>query len=279
MTLYPRSSNTNGIFYQPLNRDASVTSLEWRNLLQQTANSYDGNAIVVQWNQYGEEKFGGQTGWFAENLATFQKEGFALWLGLYSDPHYYTSIHTEQPQQDEYLTRYFVKLVENYQAWQPWIRKNNALGVYIPAELSDYDFDTPMKRKTLNRHLTELKNNIHEPMMISVYLSGNITPEETLQWLTSIENTGIKVMVQDGRGTQLLNDSDWGEYKKNFSCEMTIIKEIFIQENHNIFNAKRMSEENFLSLVKDRGCHDIFLFSLRYVPFELNPLPLQDDIR
>ena len=265
-----------GVFYQPLNRDIPITSAEWQNLLEQTATIKGVTSIVVQWNQYGDETFGGQNGWLSDNLAIFQDAGFGLWLGLYSDQNYFKSVHSEQNKQNQYLSRYFVKISENYQVWQSWIIQNKILGVYIPAELSDYDFDTPMKREALNKHLIELKKIIREPIMISVYLSGKINPEQTNEWLTSIEMIGIKTMIQDGRGTQLLNDLTWSEYLQELSCEIAIIREVFTLRKGKYFSITKMKNHDFLSVLKQDSCHNSYLFSLRYLPFENNPLSLSD---
>nr|WP_246335845.1 DUF4434 domain-containing protein [Vibrio marinisediminis] len=270
--------NARGIFYQPLNRDSQVSTSEWQQLMKQTADITGAEDIVVQWNQYGDATFGGQNGWFTNSLEIFQQAGFGIWLGLYSDPDYFKSVHAPANIQNQYLSRYFAELFENYQVWTSWIGNNQDYirGVYIPAELSDYDFDTITKREVLNSHLARLQKTITESMMISVYFSGKMSPEQTHQWINSIEDLGIKVMVQDGRGTQLLDNSMWQKYAQALPCKVAVIREIFIVEKGEPFSAQKMNKSDFYSIFEQSNCHDNYLFSLRYLPFEQNPLRLVD---
>lgn len=268
-----------GVFYQPLNRDAGINAQQWQSLLHQAVTSEDLSEVIVQWNQYGEANFGGKNGWLAERLSTFDKVGLKLWLGLYSDPLYFERVHSDEATQQQYLAHYFELLLANYKNWRKWIieHKKSVKGVYVPAELSDYDFDTQQKRGTLKQHLRKVKEVIKEPVMISVYLSGNSSPESIHNWLKDISDLDIKVMVQDGRGTQLLNDATWQKYQTELPCSIAIIKEVFTMDKQTPPTFERMPSIDFTSQFnQDHGCHPLYAFSLRYFPLPDNPLKLHD---
>ncbi|PMH31056.1 hypothetical protein BCU71_13125 [Vibrio lentus] len=261
------------IFYQPLNRDSSVTEKEWKELSNdiQMAGL---DTLVVQWNQYGVESFGGPDGWVANNLALFMNDGVDIWLGLYSDPDYFLKIHTSVEKQNVYLKQYFKKVNHAYKKWESWriYHQSHIKGLYFPLELSDYDFDTPQKRQQLNLILRQVSDTYNESLMISVYLSGELSSDEVAQWVGSIRSLGIEVYVQDGRGTQLIADEKWKDYSSSFGCGIGLIKEIFVQTNHSPFEAIPIGKYDFEMLQKVGNCNDNVLFSLRYLPLSNNPL-------
>ncbi|WP_102405657.1 DUF4434 domain-containing protein [Vibrio sp. 10N.261.55.A7] len=265
------------VMYQPLNRDLQVTGQQWHQLAQEfTAKGFD--TLVVQWNQYGTEEFGGSSGWLAKNIELFMNEGVDIWLGLYSDPDYFRRIHTSRENQKEYLEEYLKNAHTSYKAWGHWIERHstNVKGIYLPFEISDYDFDTTEKREQLNALLSGITDTYTERLMISVYLSGQLSSEDTAKWLKSIRSQGIEVYVQDGRGTQLINDDHWADYNNEFGCNIGVIKEAFIQTGQNPFIAKPIDKDGLLKLRLDDRCNEKILFSLRYLPIPNNPLALLD---
>lgn len=268
-----------GFFYQPLNRDAAINEQQWQSLLHQAVTSEGLSEVVVQWNQYGEANFGGKSGWLADRLLTFDKAGLKLWFGLYADPRYFEKVHSDDTSQRQYLVNYFELLLANYNNWRGWLNEHKRFvkGVYIPAELSDYDFDTPQKRALIKQQLHKVQEVIKEPMMISVYLSGNSSPESIKNWLSDFSDIGIKVVVQDGRGTQLLTDKTWWKYRIKFPCHVGLIKEIFAMTQNYPPIFQRVHEEVYgARFAEYRGCHDSYAFSLRYLPISNNPLKLRD---
>ncbi|AXN29973.1 DUF4434 domain-containing protein [Vibrio coralliilyticus] len=266
-----------GIFYQPLSRDKPVSPEQWRTLLSEVER-VGIRSLVVQWNQYGEEAFGGRQGWLAARLESTIEQGSKIWLGLYADPDYFQSIHGTAQQQNRYLQSYFEELGANYQRWHSWVERHRhgVAGLYIPMELSDYDFDTKEKRKQLEYLLQQHVKQYDIPLMISVYLSGAMSPKKTQYWLQDLTGLGLKVLLQDGRGTQLLDDETWDEYAQQLGCDIGIINEIFVQQEGNGFSARKLNLDQFQAVMKQTPCHASVLFSLRYLPFESNPLKLAD---
>ncbi|MBY7853692.1 DUF4434 domain-containing protein [Vibrio fluvialis] len=280
LTLFTSNRPVKGVFYQPLNRDADVNEQQWQSLLHQAVvASEDLSEVVVQWNQYGEADFGGKSGWLAKRLSTFDQAGLKIWFGLYSDPLYFESVHSDEATQDQYLAHYFELLLANYNNWRDWLNENKRFvkGVYVPAELSDYDFDTQPKREALKQQLRKVKEAIKEPVMISVYFSGNSSLESLHNWLKDISDLDIKVMVQDGRGTQLLNDATWQKYQMELPCSIAVIKEVFIMGEQKPPTYERLSSKDFASQFnQNHECHAWYAFSLRYFPLPDNPLKLHD---
>lgn len=279
MTLTILKKPVKGVFYQPLNRDADISEQEWQSLLQRVVSNEHLSEVVVQWVQYGDENFGGQSGWLVQRLNAFDRVGLKLWLGLYSDPHYFDRVHSDQATQRTYLTEYFELLLENYNVWRNWLSENQSFikGVYIPAELSDFDFDTQEKRDELRLHLNQLKEAIEEPVLISVYLSGKTSPESISKWLTDISKIGINVMVQDGRGTQLFDDETWKKYQNELPCHISVIKEVFTMDTQHPTVFERISPEKLAyQFTHNQDCHNSYAFSLRYFPIFDNPLKLRD---
>ncbi len=270
-------NRTKAVFYQPLNRDISVTNEQWLYLVEDVKRQGI-DTVVVQWNRYGNEKFGGGHGWLSSNLTQFTEEGLTVWLGLYSDPEYFQRIHTTADEQKQYLNEYVTLLLDNYRSWNHWITNHNSHveGLYLPFEISDYDFDTPEKKAQLHTVLEALSKQYDEPLMISVYLSGQLSPQGVAKWLNQLKTLDIDIYVQDGRGTKLIEDAAWTNYSKEIVCEIGLIREAFIQTNQMPFEAKSIDVNQFSELLTEDSCHNKVLFSLRYLPSQLNPLKIKD---
>lgn len=115
-------------------------------------------------------------GWLAQRMEALQDDNIKLWVGLYSDPNYFREIHTNATEQKVYLTEYFNKLHKSYVQWKTWLRihSSKVQGLYLPLELSDYDFKTPEQREQLAQILKQQIKLYDEPLMISLYLSGQL---------------------------------------------------------------------------------------------------------
>ncbi|MFS1419690.1 DUF4434 domain-containing protein [Vibrio splendidus] len=265
------------MFYQPLNRDVTVTNEQWLYFVEDIKKQGI-DTVVVQWNRYGDEKFGGENGWLSSNLTQFADEGLTVWLGLYSDPEYFQRIHTTVEEQKQYLNEYVTVLLDSYRSWNHWITNHTSHveGLYLPFEISDYDFDSPAKRAQLHTVLEDLSKRYDEPLMISVYLSGQLSPKGVAQWLNQLRALDIDIYVQDGRGTQLIEDTAWANYSKEISCDIGLIREAFVQTNQTPFEAKSIEPNRLSELLTEDSCHKKVLFSLRYLPSQLNPLKLKD---
>ncbi|MGD8172686.1 DUF4434 domain-containing protein [Vibrio sp. TRT 21S02] len=269
------SESPSGAFYQPLNQDKTLKQQDWLSIAK-TMERYELNQVVVQWTQYGDETFGGPSGWLAQNLETLIDNDIQLWLGLYSDPNYFKRIHASVEQQQQYLTRYFEELEKSYQRWKPWIDQHQPKinGLYLPLELSDYDFVTQQQRDLITNVLAQQVKKYPMPLMVTLYLAANNDSDVISKWTKEIRQAGITLYIQDGAGTQSLSDEQRRDYLNSLSCETGLVREVFVQEQQSSqFVAKKMNKQAFLKLVTQQSCHSSILFSLRYFP-DNNPLKL-----
>lgn len=136
------------LFYQPLNRDASITPGQWQQLWHATA-AQGGKTLIVQWSAYGDSDFGGANGWLANSLRSARAEGLQLVLGLYMDPAYYQRL--DQLDGDG-LTRYWQAQLGRSLSHYQQLRQTWQLpvdGWYLPMELDDLHFRQAERRAAL----------------------------------------------------------------------------------------------------------------------------------
>lgn len=87
---------------------------------------------------------------------------------------------------------------QEYQNWKPWLNQHDKHieGVYFPLELSDYDFSTKQQRSQVNRMLAQQLKFYQHPVMISLYMSGTITPDEMAEWTQQLSDIGLIVLFK-----------------------------------------------------------------------------------
>ncbi len=210
-------------------------------------------------------------------MEALQNDNIKLWIGLYSDPNYFREIHTNAAGQKVYLTEYFNKLHKSYEQWQTWLRihSNQVQGLYLPLELTDYDFKTAVQREQLANILKQQVKQFDKPLMISLYLSGQIPEHQIKQWIDQLTSLGLAVYVQDGAGTQALAADTRKAYLESLGCNVGVIREIFVQDKAaKSFKADRVSKGRLDSILDEETCHPNTMFSLRYLPIASNPLKL-----
>ena len=264
--------------YQPLNRDQTVTMSQWQTVLAQIQQQRI-NALIIQWAQYGTETFGGTEGWLAKRLESWFIQGGTVWFGLYSDPDYFRQIHTQSLQQQiTYLHHYFSQIEYTYTQWKPWIKRHSASiqGFYLPLELSDYDYSTQQQRQQITQLLAKQVSKYDKPLMISLYLSATIDANAVVEWVEQLTAIGIKVIVQDGSGTQALTNKVRQQYLSLLPSNSGIIKEIFKQSSAKPFTANRINKMNYQIITRQMNNRDTYYFSLRYAPFSQGVLKLVD---
>ncbi|WP_073581018.1 DUF4434 domain-containing protein [Vibrio quintilis] len=268
---------TTGIFYQPQNRDQSVSTREWQKLFDQTK-SYNISEIVAQWNQYGTEQFNGPDGWLGQVLDRAIRADKTIWLGLYADPDYFTHIHqSDLTAQRTYLQSYLQQVKLSFQRWQGWIesRGSSVSGVYLPAEFTDYDFSAPEQREMLADVLSDFLANYTLPVMVSVYWANQIPFDQFTAWVDDLEQLGLVVLIQDDQGANINQFADGENSYDSLECSYDLIVEIYKQVRpYPDFEARRLSKKEFRERVNLRECHLNYLFSLRYLPVRRNPLDL-----
>ncbi|PKF48781.1 DUF4434 domain-containing protein [Enterovibrio nigricans] len=235
------------------------------------------SAGVVQWTQYGSETFGGESGWLASRMAIWMKQN-PLWFGLYSDPDYFSHIDAPPSEQKTYLDRLLQKNKATLLAWKPWLdaHEKSIAGLYIPFELSDYYFLSKDAQRHLNGALRAFKQEVNRPVAISVFINGAMPPDAFSTWIASVQQTGVQVWLQNGRGTGALPKETVQRYIDVLPSDVGIIDEIFHQESALPFKARPMTEaEKQKAQIAVGACHPRLTFSFRYwrpMPFPL-PIP------
>lgn len=235
------------------------------------------STLYVQWNQYGHDNFGGYNGWLSQRIDAAASIGMSIWLGLYTDPNYFSKIHASEAEQSVYLEQYFARLEISLMQHPLWLNNRNKLkGIYVPIELSDYDYDSVQKRSQVSKKLAEFRGISDTPIAISMYLSGQTPVEDIRVWIDQLEEAGVRVLLQDGRGTRLISDSRWESFESEIECNVGLIREIFRQHDKEMFTASRLPREAVEEKMGQSGCHEQIFFSLRYLPIASQALSLAD---
>lgn len=267
-----------GVMYQPLNRDADLSASGWRYVLQQVL-ARDVDFGVLQWTQYGTESFQQPYPWLTEAATLWQRE-MPLWLGLHTEPHYFSEMAKGLAAQQAFYDDYLRKVNATAAQWQLWTQQyqEQFLGWYIPLELSDAYFSTPIERQHLHRFLAQLKERLGAtPTAISLFLSATLEPEEVGRWLADLQELGYEVWLQDGAGTQALSKQQRQQYYAELNCKVVLINEAFVQTSQQPFEARSArNEELQQAMAQQPDCHRRILFSLRYLPETAGLLYLSD---
>ncbi|MDD2006433.1 DUF4434 family protein [Pseudomonas putida] len=258
------------LFYQPLNRDASVTPAQWQQLWQATV-AKGGKTLIVQWSAYGDSDFGGAQGWLANSLRTARAEGLQLVLGLYMDPAYYQRLdELDGEGLNSYWKAQLGRSLSQYQqlrqAWQLPVD-----GWYLPMELDDQHLRVTERRDALYSQLQAFNRQLDKPLHISAFSTGKLSPRVNAVWLDQLAGLGLTVWWQDGAGTGRLPALVRQGYEQALPCRVGVVREAFRQVSapEQAFRAEP-AEPRLGS-----GCHAEAVFALRYRPWARGILPQQ----
>jgi len=250
------------LFYQPLNRDASVTPAQWQQLWRATT-AQGGKTLIVQWSAYGDSDFGGAEGWLANSLRTARAEGLQLVLGLYMDPAYYRRLEALDGEGlKSYWKAQLGRSLSQYQqlrqAWQLPVD-----GWYLPMELDDQHFREADRRDALYSQLQAFDRQLDKPLHISAFSAGKLSPRVNAKWLDQLAGLGLTVWWQDGAGTGRLPALVRQGYEQALPCRVGVVREAFRQVSAagQAFRAGP-AEPKLAS-----GCHAEAVFALRYRPW------------
>lgn len=256
------------LFYQPLNRDATVTPAQWQQLWHATV-AQGGNTLIVQWSAYGDSDFGGAQGWLASSLRTARAQGLRLVLGLYMDPAYYKRL---DELDGEGLNSYWKaqlgrSLSQHQQLRQAW--QLPVEGWYLPMELDDQHFRDPARREALYSQLQAFNRQLDKPLHISAFSAGKLSPRVNGAWLDQLAGLGLTVWWQDGAGTGRLPPLVRQGYEQALPCRIGVVREAFRQVS--VPGQAFRAEPAEPTLVG--GCHLEAVFDLRYRPWARGVLP------
>lgn len=256
------------LFYQPLNRDASLTPVQWQQLWRATK-AQGGQTLIVQWSAYGDSDFGGAQGWLANSLREAHAQGLELVLGLYMDPAYYQRI--EELDGDGLSTYWKSQLGRSLSQYQH-VREGWQLpvaGWYLPMELDDLHFRDAARREALYSQLQALNRRLDRPLHISAFSAGKLAPRVNGAWLDQLAGLGLTVWWQDGAGTGRLPPLVRQTYEQALPCRVGVVREAFRQVSApgQAFRAEPAEPK------LNAGCHAEAVFALRYRPWAGGVLP------
>ncbi|MGS7249612.1 MULTISPECIES: DUF4434 family protein [Pseudomonas] len=268
LALWLPASADQRLFYQPLNRDASITPGQWQQLWHATA-AQGGKTLIVQWSAYGDSDFGGANGWLANSLRSARAEGLQLVLGLYMDPAYYQRL--DQLDGDG-LTRYWQAQLGRSLSHYQQLRQTWQLpvdGWYLPMELDDLHFRQAERRAALFSQLQAFNRQLDKPLHISAFSAGKLAPRVNGAWLDQLAGLGVTVWWQDGTGTGRLPALVRQNYEQALPCRVGVVREAFRQVSAPGQPFRAEPAEPQLG----GGCHAEAVFDLRYRPWARGVLP------
>ncbi|MFF7861974.1 DUF4434 family protein [Pseudomonas monteilii] len=256
------------LFYQPLNRDASITPAQWQQLWHATV-AQGGKTLIVQWSAYGDSDFGGAQGWLANSLRSAHAQGLQLVLGLYMDPAYYQRLEALDGEgQNSYWKAQLGRSLSQYQqlrnTWQLPVD-----GWYLPMELDDQHFREAERRDALYSQLQAFNRQLDKPLHISAFSAGKLSPRVNAAWLNQLAGLGLTVWWQDGAGTGRLPALVRQGYEQALPCRVGVVREAFRQVSAPGQTFLAEPAEPKLS----SGCHAEAVFALRYRPWARGVLP------
>jgi hypothetical protein len=261
------------IFYQPLNRDGSLGPQQWQQIWQQ-ARTHGFDRVIVQWSAYGDERFE-QDDWLLASLAEADRQGLALVIGLAADPAYFQTVL--QPGWKDRFNDYWAGLQRQSLAQQqrllPRLRQLGlpVAGWYLPAELSDRLFAEAPRREAIRSQLQQLASRLDQPLHISAYSTGQLSPDANGAWLQQLQDAGLQVWWQDGEGIAELPALVRRAYLQAVPCPVGIVREAFRQTSTAgaPFTAVPATPQPPLA------CHPNAVFALQYLPWAtaLRPTP------
>ncbi|ELM3618500.1 DUF4434 domain-containing protein [Aeromonas sobria] len=266
-----------GIFYQPQLRDATLGELRWDEIVAQVKQEgFD--TLIVQWTRYGDAfAKPEESAWLVARLKRAHAAGLRLVLGLYADPTFFQ----RQDQSIGSLARYLDQQEShNHLLAEEWLNhlgEGSIAGWYLPAELDDFNWRDPERQVLLTKHLASsvkaLREVSPEPVYISSFFTGKMSPQAYRDLLTRLAGKGVNLMVQDGAGTAVLSKPERELYLNALSpCEGRVtgfIHELFVQKGGRaIFNAEPLAERQLrVIMMSPSSCgSQRWFFSLRYLP-------------
>jgi len=272
------------LIYQPHRADMLLPEQRWPEVFKQVRQQgFD--TVVFQWTRHGQT-FANNTEqqWLQRRLLDASATGLDLVVGLYADPNPRAVDQLANPQVLAYA-RHNLAVSQTLAAhWQSVLPAQHLVGWYLPFEIDDKRWRDRQAQMALiawtRRDVDLLSEQFGLPVYQSAFFTGNATPTRFASLLTTLTaDTGVRLWVQDGRGTLSLTTAEAARYLKNLTTCPTpavdgVIYELFKQTSPNErFTASALSiEQQQAALQQAAPCDgDSVFFSLRYL-IDLGPL-------
>lgn len=266
----PLAQAVNAVMYQPQLRDMSMSDKQWETMLQQLK-TQGIDTLVLQWSSYGDAfKEGESRRWLEHKVSLVSTSKLQLILGLAADERFFERQKQPFPARVNYLNHLRAGDVAAAKRWVEVLGADRIAGWYLSSELDDLHWRTPQMQKAAQEWLTQTRQSldavVQKPVAVSSFFAGNMEPGVWGQWVSLLRQSGVKVWVQDGAGTQVLPDAVRELYLK--APTSGTIVELFRQDKTaTTFHASPLSVEQqkkWLATPPPAGQDRIF-FSLRYL--------------
>lgn len=266
------------IFFQPQASDQSTPLEKWAPIFNDLRKKgFD--TLVVQWAQYGnsenEEK---DREWLIQVLTKAKTANLKLILGLSADPDVFNKLQQTPATLEMYLQKTYERDQRALLSWTKSSLVDSSIGWYIPLEVDDREWRDQERRtllkQFLDREVKQIQSISKNPVYISSFFTGNMTPINYSKLLTDLKiGIPLKVWVQDGGGTKKLSSQERSLYFQELNnCNANvadgIIFEIFKQtEQDQTFTAQPLRPAELAKKLKLRApCNrDSIFFELRYL--------------
>lgn len=252
-----------GSFYQPLNIDSQWRDPDWQPRLEELQNLQI-SMLYLQWTRHDVSEFGGRDGWLWQLMGQASEKDFELVLGLYAESVFFDHINKN------FDPDYWADFITKNQQWGAqllgYLRSDPRLNVtafFFPGELNDRVLADPDALARVSQDLSRLQQTLGKPLYVSVFYTGYLTATEYKQSLRALGSAQVKVLHQDGSGTQALNKNQVDELLAELDCEFVVIHELFVQrslDNFDVLNSDLIRDK-----ISQPGCHKRVFFSWRYM--------------
>ena len=136
-------------------------------------------------------------------------------------------------------------------------------GWYLPAELSDRLFAEAPRRAAIRSQLQQLAARLDQPLHISAYSTGQLSPDANGAWLQQLQDAGLQVWWQDGEGIAELPALVRQAYLQALPCPVGIVREAFRQTSAAGAPVKAVPAPPQPPV----ACHPNAVFALQYLPW------------
>lgn len=287
LLLTPSAHAINAVIYQPQNRDRQVSPAQWQTLMQQLK-TMGMDTLVLQWTRYGDA-FASEEDqqWLQRQARIAHAAGLQIVVGLYADPDFFERQQQPDTAVGNYLNR--LRSEDRVQA-QRWLDAADSVpvsGWYISAEVDDLNWRTPQRqalaKNWLQRERLELQMLSRQPVYISSFFAGNMSPQGYSRLIRDLSHSGVQFWIQDGRGIGKLSAAERALYlQRSAGCSLDsstssatlntpaagVVYEIFHELPSQQFHAEPTYRSDAALLRSIHPCSgkDSLLFSLRYLP-------------
>lgn len=260
----------NAVMYQPQLRDMSMTDGQWQTMLHQL--KMQGiDTLVLQWSRYGDAfRESESRSWLEHKAKLARDSNMKLVLGLAADEHFFARQKQPLAARENYLNLLRADDVAVAKRWVEVLGQENIAGWYISGELDDLNWRTPQMQQAALDWLSKTRRSLAQvadkPVAVSSFFSGNMAPESWSKWVGALNQSGVKMWVQDGSGTQTLPPAVRELYMRAPAAGQIV--ELFRQQKQATgFSATALAtpqQHQWLATPLPAG-QDRIYFSLRYM--------------